>query len=334
MPTAAAFAALLLALAAAATLNLFCGAVPLSAGTVIGALTGNAEVDPSLVAIVRDLRLPRVILAGLVGAALGVAGVAYQALFRNPLADPYVVGASNGAALGAVLMIVLGGSLTAPGVGPASAGAFVGALGAVALVYLVGAAGRMPPVALLLAGAAVSTMFGGVVWLLLALADQDLSRIVAWLMGGLSGRGWPTLGSIAVPLLLGVGLLWASARILDALCVGEESARALGLRVGSASALLLAGASLATAAAVAVGGVIGFVGLVAPHCARRLVGGAHVRLLPAGGLVGAILLLVADGLARSAAPPLELPVGVVTAVLGGPFFLIVLRRQVNRSLGA
>jgi iron complex transport system permease protein len=206
-------------------------------------------------------------------------------------------------------------------------------MGTAVLVYLIAAAGRMPPVALLLAGAAVSTMLGGVVWLVLALADQDLSRIVVWLMGGFSGRNpWLSLLSASGPLLLGLGMLWASSRMLDALCSGEESAQALGLRIGPAYAFIMVGASLTTAAAVAAGGVIGFVGLVAPHAARRMLGGANVRLIPASALCGAILLVAADGLARSVKPPFDLPVGVITALLGGPFFLVVLRRQVIKAV--
>jgi iron complex transport system permease protein len=209
-------------------------------------------------------------------------------------------------------------------------GAFLGALGTAGLVYFIAAAGRMSPPVLLLAGVVVSAMLGSFVWLLLAFGDHDLVRIVAWLMGGFSGRGWAALQSVGGLMLLGMAILWASSRMLDALCGGEESARALGLRVGLAQAVILTGASLATAAAVAVGGVIGFVGLVAPHLARKFLGGAHARLIPAGGLFGAMLLMAADGVARSLVPPLELPVGVVTAVLGGPFFLVVLRRQMSR----
>jgi iron complex transport system permease protein len=322
------FVALLLALLLTGLLSLGLGSVRLSPKKVYQALVGGAKVDSGTVTIVRDTRLPRILLAGLVGAGLGVAGAAFQGLFRNPLADPYVVGAANGAAVGGVLVEMTGWLVQAPGVGPASAGAFIGALGTAVLVYLIAAAGRMPPITLLLAGAAVSTMLGGVVWLVLALADDNLSRIVNWLMGGFSGRGWLSLLWASGPLLLGIGVLWVSSRILDALCSGEESAQALGLRIGPAYAILLMGASLTTAAAVAAGGVIGFVGLVAPHLARRFFGGVHVRLVPASALAGAILLVSADGVARSVVPPLELPVGVITALLGGPFFLVVLRRQV------
>ncbi len=224
-------------------------------------------------------------------------------------------------------MIVTGWAGVTTGFGPASLGAFAGALLSVGLVYAIAAAGRMPPISLLLIGTVVSTMLGAAVWLMMALADQHLHRIVGWLMGGLAGRGWDTVAAAWPALLAGTTLLCLLGRPLDALCGGEESARALGLWVGGTTALVLAAASLAVATAVASGGVIGFVGLAAPHLARPLVGAAHPRLVPASGLVGALLLLAADALARGIAPPLELPIGVVTALLGGPFFLVVLRRS-------
>jgi len=330
--TAAAFAGLGLVLVLAAGASLALGATRLSPGAVVGALAGDGP-DPVARVIVVELRLPRTLLAVAIGAGLGAAGAAYQALFRNPLADPFVVGASSGAAAGAALVIVAGWGGGAAGFGPASAGAFAGALAAVGLVYAAAAVGRMPPVALLLAGAVVSTMLGAFVWLLMALADENLHRIVGWLMGGLAGRGWDTAAVAAPAVLAGAALLCLLGRPLDAVCCGDETARALGLRVGGVTALVLAAAGLVVATAVAAGGVIGFVGLAAPHLARPLVGAAHARLLPASGLVGAVLLLAADAVARTAAPPLELPLGVVTALLGGPVFLVLLRRQAVRAGG-
>ena len=325
-----AFVALACGLVVASSGALMFGAVPLSFRDVIDALAGTA--DPVARAIVIDLRLPRVVLAVLIGAGLGTAGAAYQALFRNPLADPFVVGASSGAAAGATLAIVAGGTWAVAGIGPASVGAFAGAVGAVALVYAVATVGRLPPVTLLLAGAVVSTMLGSFVWLMMALADESLHRIVGWLMGGLAGRGWDAVVAACPLTLAGTLLLCALGRPLDAVCCGEDVARSLGVRVGVVMALVLAGASMAIGAAVAAGGVIGFVGLAAPHIARPLVGAAHVRLLPASGLVGAGLLIAADALARSAAAPLELPLGVVTALLGGPLFLVVLRKRAGRAV--
>jgi iron complex transport system permease protein len=325
VPTAAAFAGLAVVLVGVALAALAVGSVRLAAEDIAAALLGGGE--PLTRTIVLDLRLPRVLLAVLIGVTLGTSGAAYQALFRNPLADPFVVGASSGAAAGAAVVIVTGWAGSASGFGPASLGAFGGALLAVGLVYAIAAAGRMPPISLLLVGTVVSTVLGAAVWLLMALADQHLHHIVGWLLGGLAGHGWDTVAAAWPPMLAGSVVLCLLGRPLDALCGGEEAARALGLWVGGATAIVLGAASLAVATAVAAGGVIGFVGLAAPHLARPLVGVAHARLVPASGLVGALLLLGADALARSVAAPLELPIGVVTALLGGPFFLVVLRRS-------
>ncbi len=330
--TALPFALLAAIVAAGGVASLALGAVKVPPGDVVAALTGTTD-DAVTRAIVVELRLPRAVLAVLVGAGLGAAGAAYQALFRNPLADPFVVGASSGAAAGAALVIVTGWAGATAGLGPASVGAFVGAVGSVWLVYAVAAVGRLPPVTLLLAGATVSTMLGALVWLMMALADENVPKIVGWLMGGLAGRGWEAIAATWPPLAAGTLLLVAMGRPLDAVCCGEDEARSLGLRVELVMGLVLAGASLAVAAAVAAGGVIGFVGLAAPHVARPMVGAAHARLVPASGLVGAALLLGADVLARTAAAPIELPIGVVTALLGGPLFLAVLRRGAGRAAG-
>lgn len=309
--------------------SLAIGPVRFSGPEVLRALGEGRASQPSRAAvIVWQLRLPRVVLAALVGASLGAAGAAYQGLFRNPLADPFVIGASSGSALGATLVIVLGGGGGALGFAAVPLGAFGGALGAAVLVYASTAWwGRLPLVGLLLAGSAVSSCLGALVWLVMALRDEDLGRIVAWMMGSLAARGWPAVaagGPYALLGGLGLGLL---ARPLDALSLGEEAAAALGLPVRRITGGVVAAASLATAAAVAVAGVIGFIGLIAPHLARSLVGSRHRYLLPASGLAGAILLLVADDLARTVAAPVELPVGVLTALLGGPFFLVVLGRR-------
>jgi iron complex transport system permease protein len=319
------FAGLVVLLVGAMVASLAIGSVRLSGADMAAVLFGEGR--PLTRTIILELRLPRVLLAVLIGVSLGSSGSAYQALFRNPLADPFVVGASSGAMAGATVVIVSGWAGSGLGFGPASLGAFAGALLAVGFVYAVAAAGQMPPVSLLLVGTVVSTMLAAAVWLLMSLADQRLHQIVGWLMGGLAGHGWDTLAAAWLPMLAGTLVLCLLGRPLDALCGGEESARALGLRVGGATALVLAAASLAVATGVAAGGVIGFVGLAAPHLARPLVGVAHARLVPASALVGALLLLGADALARSVAAPLELPIGVVTALLGGPFFLIVLRRS-------
>ncbi len=313
--------------------SLAVGAVPISPGQVVRALFARTGLSPVDVAIVCDLRLPRALLAVLVGAGLAAAGAAFQGLFRNPLADPFVVGASSGAALGAALAITTGFTWRFSGLGPVPLAAMAGALLAVLLVYQIAqVAGKTPPTTLLLAGAALSTLLSAGVSLLMLANDRNVHEVLSWLMGGLGGRGWPDLWSCSPYLLVGIAGLWLMARPLDALACGEESAQSLGLPLRRARGLVIAAASLATAAAVATGGVIGFVGLIAPHAARLLFGAAHRQLVPASALLGALLLLLADTLARSMLAPIELPVGIITALLGGTFFLYLLRSR-RHALG-
>jgi iron complex transport system permease protein len=275
-------------------------------------------------AIVLAVRTPRVVLAALVGATLGIAGASFQGLLGNPMADPYVIGASSGAALGATLAMTAGVYVALPLV-PA---AFLGALGSVTAVYLLAReGGRVPQLNLLLAGVAVGSFLAAIVSGLILLAQQgDVRPVIFWLMGGFSGRGWSDVLTAAPYLGAGSLAVLALSRELNALLLGEESARQLGVDTERAKLILILGASLGTAAAVAVSGIIGFVGLMVPHLTRLGVGSDHRILLPASALAGGILLVVADLVARVALPPLELPVGVVTSLLGGPFFLFLLRR--------
>jgi iron complex transport system permease protein len=291
-------------------------------------------VEATDVTIVWEMRFGRVLLASLIGAGLAVSGAALQGLFRNPLADPFVVGASHGAALGATLAIISGAQGGVAGFGPVPLAAFGGALLAVALVYGIAKMGGVVPVtALLLAGAALSTFLGAIVSLLMLFNEQNLYTIFAWLLGGLSGRSWSHLWASLPYMVVGIGALWLLARPLDALAFGDETAQSLGLPLGRTRGAIVAAASLTTAAAVAAGGTIGFVGLIAPHTARLLVGADHARLIPTSALVGALLLLLADDVARTILAPLELPVGIVTALLGGPFFLYLLKTR-QQDLGA
>jgi len=328
---------LLALLAIVTVLSLGFGAVSIGPQRIVEILWAEHQSPrpPSDVTIVWELRLPRLLLACLVGCGLGAAGAGYQGLFRNPLADPFVIGASSGAALGATLAIVTGLNVAAPGLGTVPLAALVGALLAVAIVYSVASIGRdVPLLTLLLAGVAVSNFCIAVVSLLMFLHDEKLVTIFGWLMGSLSGRGWAVLHTTAPWILAGVAGLWLLARSLDALTFGEEAASALGLRLARLRAWVVLAASITTAAAVAAGGIIGFVGLVSPHIARLLVGARHAFVIPASGLVGALLLVVADDLARTVTAPAELPVGVVTALLGSPFFLVLLKtRERNPGRG-
>lgn len=328
---------MLVALSAAAwVLAIAVGPAPIPAATAVTVVLERLGVPvartwPDVVAaIVLDLRVPRALLAAVVGAGLAGAGVVFQGVLRNPLADPYVIGVSAGAAFGATVALT----------GLAAAGAavilvpglaFAGAIGATALVYGLARRGGDAPVEdLLLAGVAVSAFLGAIVsWLQLS-GGGSLQRVIYWLMGGFSGRGWPHVGAAAPLVALGLAVAWLYGRELDALLLGDEAARALGVAPAPARRTLVAAGALLAAAAVASGGLIGFVGLIVPHLLRLIVGPGHRRLIPAAALGGATLLLLADTAARSALPGGELPVGILTALLGAPFFLGVLLRERRR----
>jgi iron complex transport system permease protein len=313
-------------LAAALLLSLRLGAVRLGVAEVVAALGG--EGDGAAVAIVRRLRLPRSVLAAMVGGGLAASGAAFQALLRNPLAEPYILGVSGGAAVGAVGAIVLGLS-TPSGAGTALA-AFGGALLAIVLVLrLAGSVGSaLDTRVLLLAGVVIGAFFNAVILLALTFADLESFRsAVFWMMGSVAGATWREIGVLAAVGLPALVVLLALARPLNLLAVGEETAAYLGVRTERVKLIAYAAASLLAATSVAVAGVIGFVGLVVPHAVRMLWGTDHRFLLPASVLLGATFLVLTDAVARTVASPAELPLGVVTAFVGVPFFLWLLRRR-------
>ncbi len=277
--------------------------------------------------ILWEIRIPRVVLAACLGAALGAAGAGYQGLFRNPLADPFVIGASSGAALGATIAIVMQWNFRFLAVDATTLCALIGSLVTVWVVFLLARIGtQVPTVSLLLAGVAVSSFLGAVVSLIMFVNEQQLSMIFGWLMGSLSSRGWKDVHGAWPLVLVGIGGLFLMSRSLDALVFGDETASSLGHDIRKVRGGVVFFASLATAAAVAGGGIIGFVGLIAPHIGRLCAGTArHGLSLPAGALAGATLLVLSDDLARTVVAPAELPVGVITALLGAPFFLFLLR---------
>lgn len=302
------------------------GSVPLTTAELFAALRGEGE--PTTVTIVRQLRAPRVLLAALVGAGLAVAGATFQALLRNPLAEPYILGISGGAALGAVLALVLGLAAAYPAALPLAA--LLGALLAMVLVVRIAAVagGVLDTRVLLLAGVVVGAFFGACILLALTFADPDAFRsAIFWMMGSLSAASWTSVGLLALYLIPSLAVLLALARPLDLLALGEEPAAHLGVRVERTKWAAYGTASLATAAGVAVSGVIGFVGLVVPHVVRISWRGDHRFLLPASALLGAAFLVAADALARTAASPRELPIGAITAFVGVPFFIWLLRRR-------
>jgi iron complex transport system permease protein len=319
-----------LVVVACGLISLAIGQVQLAPGTVLASLWNGGEGGTAADNIVWQLRFPRVLLAICLGAGLGCAGAGYQGLFRNALADPFVIGASSGAALGATLALALGWKgVSWWGLSGVSLSALAGTLLVVALVYAMATFGRdTPTLALLLAGVAVSSFVGAVVSIVMFLQSEQLAAIFGWLMGSLSRSDWPTL-TAAVPLI-GAGMLglWVLSRSLDCLSFGDESASSLGFDLRWIRAAIVIAASVATAAAVAAAGIIGFVGLIAPHMARLLMSTSrHAVVLPASCLAGGLLLLAADDAARTLVANEELPVGVITALLGGPFFLYLLRRR-------
>jgi iron complex transport system permease protein len=315
--TAAALAALVIAVRV--------GAVPLATSEVLAAIRGAG--DATTVTIVQGLRLPRAVQAGLVGAALAVSGATFQALLRNPLAEPYILGISGGAAVGAVAAITLGLTVVWWALPLA---AFAGALLAIALVLRIaaGVGQGLDTRILLLAGVVVGAFFNACILLALTFSDAESFRsAIFWMMGSFSGATWQGSGALALYLVPGLLILLALARPLNLMSIGEETAAHLGTRVERTKLLAYGTASLLTAAAVAVSGVIGFVGLIVPHVVRILYGGDHRFLIPGAALLGATFLMLADALARTAAAPSELPVGVVTAFVGVPFFVWLLRRR-------
>lgn len=312
-------------LAAAAGLgSLVFGTVALDIGSITGALI-HPKTTSLAHTIVWDIRLPRLLIGACVGAGLGIAGAMLQMLFRNPLVDPYVTGVSAGAAVAAAIGIALGVSFVL-----VPALAFVGGLSCAALVAAVGAGvGQSGNLRLVLAGIAISSLCAAIVTIVLLRGEGSSGlSILGWLAGGISGRGWSDLQWTILYLSAGVVAGAMLTPSLNALRLGADAAAGLGLRVERARFAVLTAAALVTAACVAVSGIVGFVGLMVPHAARRLVGGDARWLMPASAVGGALVVVVADAIARTAVPATEVPLGVLLALVGVPFFLIIARRPV------
>jgi len=314
------------------------GPVPIPPPVVAGALVrkvpflGGAFPFPVTrveSVIITSIRLPRVLLAVLVGSALAVSGAVMQGLFRNPMADPYVIGLSSGAALGASLSIVFGlGGISTP------LAAFAGGAGAVFLVYGIAREnGRVPVETLLLSGIAVAVFLSAVTSLIMYLAGEGLHKVVFWLMGGIWAANWSQVKLTALPVVLGVSGVLFLARDLNIILLGEEHATHLGVEIEKVKQVLLLLSALLAGVAVAMSGIIGFVGLVIPHMARIVVGPDHRILIPTSALAGGIFLLWADTLARVVIAPAEMPVGILTALVGAPFFVYLLKTKKNVAGG-
>jgi iron complex transport system permease protein len=288
--------------------------------------------DPSMRSrLLLQWRLPRVVAAALVGALLGLGGTIYQGVFRNPLAEPYLLGSAGGAALGATVALLV--PLAVPQSLLLPLLAFAGAWGATMLVIgIARVAGAVDAAGLLLAGVAVAAILGALrSFLMLALSDETVSLqvVMSWVLGGVQTPTWPGIALLVVISLACLGLALLLAKRLDVLGLGETMATAFGLDIPRFVAMAVLAGSVVVAAAVAFGGLVAFVGLAAPHIARWLVGPLHRPLLPASALVGAIIVTLADAIARAALPPAEIPLGLVTAVAGGPFFIVLLARRLR-----
>jgi iron complex transport system permease protein len=317
--------------------------VTLAAAIVVGACAGHDWATPADLwraiegdqdlrsRLLFEWRLPRVLAAALVGALLGIGGTIFQGVFRNPLAEPYLLGSAGGAALGATVALLVPFAVPQSLLLPILA--FAGAWGATLLVLgIARVAGAVDAAGLLLAGVAVAAILGALrSFMMLALSDETVSLqvVLSWVLGGVQTPNWPVLGLLALISLACLGLTMLIATRLDVLGLGETMALSFGLDVRRFIALAVLAGSVVVAAAVAFGGLVAFVGLAAPHIARWLVGPLHKPLLPASALVGAIVVTLADAIARAALPPAEIPLGLVTAVAGGPFFILLLARRLR-----
>ena len=309
--------------------------VPLATqwAALASALTGGpSEVSTGVAPLYLHLRLPRVVCAYLVGVALACVGTLFQALLRNPLAEPYIIGVSPGASLGVTVFVALasGGAVTAAGgyLWGRTACAFVGGVIAVLTAYMLASRGRFLNLSdILLAGIAIGALGAAITSYLWIAVLQEFRGLLYWLMGNFSGSNWSRVGLLLLLVLPCVAVCWRLAPTLNLLSLGEEHAAYLGLNVERFKQSLLALGTLATAATVSVSGVVGFVGIIVPHLVRRLVGANNARVVPASSLLGGAFLVACDLVARTVVAPLELPVGLLTAFVGAPFFLYVMRRS-------
>jgi iron complex transport system permease protein len=323
-------------LCAALVLGIGIGSVPIPLFHVIQILGTELfhyplpqKIDSSTVTILMQIRLPRVLLAMFVGFALALSGTAFQGLLKNPLADPYTLGVSSGSSLGAVIVLFFG--LQLPGIGSFTLPLFSIIAGFVTLVGVISFARivqrNLSVETVILAGILCSSFLGALISLLIALSGEELRQIIGWLLGSVSMRGWPYVSLIVPFLLAGLLMLLSSARELNALSFSQNVARNIGVDVKKHTALVLIGASLLTGSAVAVSGTIGFVGLVIPHVARMIWGVDHRQLLPLSMLLGGTFLVLVDLLARTIIAPTELPIGVLTAIIGSPVFAFIFIRH-------
>lgn len=299
----------------------------------IGERVSLDNVRKQHIFIVKNIRLPRIVLASLVGAVLALVGTSYQAIFKNPMADPFVMGVSSGAAFGATLGIVLGLNVGVFAMGTTAILAFIGALLTTAIVYNLARVGnKISTTSILLAGIVMSSLLSAGISLMMIFNQDDLSKIVGWTMGSFNAANWDQVALLLVPTLIGLVVLVALSREMNAIVLGEESAQNIGVNVEIVKKIIIVVASLLAAIAVSVSGIIGFVGLMVPHLFRLIVGSNHKKLLPVSVLGGAIFLLICDTIARSALEGMDIPVGIITSIIGGPYFLYLLKKTRKNKL--
>ena len=299
------------------------GSVEISSAQVFATLAGSNELDETRRQILENIRLPRAIVAMLVGVNLSLSGAILQAVMKNPLADPHIIGISSGAGLFGIFVLMIfddAGKIMTPA-------AFVGAILAAALIYVLAWKDGIRPIRVILAGVAVSAFLGAGISALLIFAGDKVHGALLWMVGGLSARSWQHVWILLPYSIAGTALTFLAARHLNVLQLGDEVATGLGVRVNLVRSALTAVAALLAASAVCVAGLLGFVGLIVPHTARLILGSDYRILLPGAAFLGAATVTISDTVARTIFAPTELPVGILTALLGAPFFLYLLRRE-------
>lgn len=299
---------------------------------LIGSFINLSDVSEAHMRIIYIIRIPRILAATLVGMALAGSGVVFQGVLKNPLAEPYILGISSGAAFGATLTMVFGISFTFIGLSSISIGAFLGAIITMIVVYNIGIVGsKSSSNTLLLSGIAISFLLSSMVSLMIALNRDQIEKIIFWTMGSLSSVRMEQIQVIYIPIIISIGVFLFFARDLNVMLLGDDSAKSMGIDVSLVRKILLLAATLATAFSVSISGIIGFVGLIVPHAMRLIIGPNHKYLIPSSIFAGAIFLILSDTIARTIIAPGQMPLGVITAVIGSPYFIFLLQRSNKRK---
>ncbi len=310
------------------------GSVKIPVSNVVSIICSGKSIDtikPAHIFIVENIRLPRILLSASVGGMLAVIGTVFQALFKNPMADPYVMGVSSGAAFGATLGIIFSVGVSLAGMGLVSMMAFVGAMITMLVVYsLASVGGKISTTGILLAGIVVNALLSSLISFIMIVYHNKIDQIVTWTMGSFNAASWDHLKLIIIPMFFGVAYMVSLSRELNALNLSDEDAKNMGVNVERIKKSALVIASLLAAFSVSVSGIIGFVGLIVPHFFRMIFGSDHRILLPVSFVGGALFMLICDTLARSVLPNMEIPVGIITSIIGGPFFLLLLQKHKKR----